>query len=290
MIANILVYGIVNGIILLLSALGFSLVFGLSGIANLAHGSLYILAGYLTWILLNYLGFPFLLAIAASLVIVGLCGALIYRLIILPIRGITFSEVIATYGVLVSILEFFRWMGFITYEFNIPPFIEGSIEIVGVTLDYQRLLIVFVGLILLGFIWLFTHYTQLGLSLRAIAQEEFTALSLGIDSDWAATISMALGGILAAAAAITLLPLGIIHVNLGYDVLLISLAVTVLGGMESIPGLVVASLLLGFAQVLVSTFLGTHWVEVVYLFAIIVILAIKPSGLFGKFQELEERV
>ena len=290
MIANILVYGIVNGIILLLSALGFSLVFGLSGIANLAHGSLYIFAGYLTWMLLNYLGFPFLLAIAASLVIVSFCGALIYRLIILPIRGITFSEVIATYGVLVSILEFFRWMGFITYEFNIPPFIEGSIEIAGVTLDYQRLLIVFVGLILLVFIWLFTHYKQLGLSLRAIAQEEFTALSLGIDSDWAATISMALGGILAAAAAITLLPLGIIHVNLGYDVLLISLAVTVLGGMESIPGLVVASLLLGFAQVLVSTFLGTHWVEVVYLFAIIVILAIKPSGLFGKFQELEERV
>jgi len=289
-IANLLVYGIVNGIILLLSALGFSLVFGLSGIANLAHGSLYILAGYLTWILLNYLGFPFLLAIAASIVIVGLCGALIYRLIILPIRGITFSEVIATYGVLVSILEFFRWMGFITYEFNIPPFMEGSIEIVGVTLDYQRLFIILVGLILLVSIWLFTHYTQLGLSLRAIAQEEFTALSLGIDSDWAATISMALGGVLAAAAAITLLPLGIIHVNLGYDVLLISLAVTVLGGMESIPGLVFGSLLLGFAQVSVSTFLGTHWVEVVYLFAIIVILAIKPSGLLGKFQELEERV
>ncbi len=290
MIANILVYGTVNGIILLLSALGFSLVFGLSGIANLAHGSLYILAGYLTWSLLHYLGFPFFLAIAASLVIVGFCGALIYRLIISPIRGITFSEVIATYGVLVSILEFFRWMGFITYEFNIPPFIEGSIEILGVTLDYQRLLIVFVGLILLVFIWLFTHYTKLGLSLRAIAQEEFTALSLGIDSDWAATISMALGGILAAAAAVTLLPLGIIHVNLGYDVLLISLAVTVLGGMESIAGLVVGSLLLGFAQVFVSTFLGTHWVEVVYLFAIVVILAIKPSGLFGKFQELEERV
>lgn len=290
MIANILVYGTVNGIILLLSALGFSLVFGLSGIANLAHGGLYILAGYLTWMLLNYLGFPFLLAIATSLVIVGFCGALIYRLIILPIRGITFSEVIATYGVLVSILEFFRWMGFITYEFIIPPFMEGSIEIVGVTLDYQRLLIIFVGLILLAFIWVFTHYTQMGLSLRAIAQEEFTALSLGIDSDRAATISMALGGILAAAAAITILPLGIIHVNLGYDVLLISLAVTVLGGMESIPGLVVASLLLGFAQVFVSTFLGTHWVEMVYLFVIVVILAIKPSGLFGKFQELEERV
>ncbi len=290
MITNILIYGTVNGIVLMLSALGFSLVFGLSGIANLAHGSLYILAGYITWIFLNYLRVPFLLSIAVSIITLGICGALIYRLIILPIRGITFSEVIATYGVMVSILEFFRWMGFITYEFTIPPFIEGSIDIAGVTLDYQRFLIIFVGLALLLLIWLFTHFTQLGLSLRAIAQEEFTALSLGIDSDFSAMVSMALGGILAAVAAVTLLPLGIIHVNLGYDVLLISLAVTVLGGMESVSGLVVASLLLGYAQVCVSTFIGTHWVEVVYLLAIILILTLKPSGLFGKFQELEERV
>jgi len=290
MIANIFLYGSVNGVILMLSALGFSLVFGLSGIANLAHGGLYILAGYLAWMLLNYLNMPFLLSIAGSIIIVSICGAALYRLVILPIRGITFSEIIATYAALVAIVEFFRWMGFITYEFALPNFIDGSVDIAGATLDYQRLFIVAIGFFLMVFLWLFTHHTKYGLALRAIAQDEYTALSVGIDSDWAATISMAVGGALAAVAAITILPLGLIHVNLGYNVLLIALAVTVLGGMESIAGLVVASFLLGYAQVLVSTFLGTHWVEVVYLLTIIVILAIKPSGLFGKFQELEERV
>jgi branched-chain amino acid transport system permease protein len=290
MIANILLYGSVNGVILMLSALGFSLVFGLSGIANLAHGGLYILAGYLAWMLLNYLNMPFLLSIAGSIIIVSICGAALYRLVILPIRGITFSEIIATYAALVAILEFFRWMGFTTYEYALPNFIDGSVDIAGATLDYQRLFIVAIGFFLLVFLWVFTHHTKYGLALRAIAQEEYTALSVGIDSDWAATISMALGGALAAVAAITILPLGLIHVNLGYNVLLIALAVTVLGGMESIAGLVVASFLLGYAQVFVSFYLGTHWVEVVYLLTIIVILAIKPSGLFGKFQELEERV
>ena len=290
MFANLFIYGTVSGFILMLSALGFSLVFGLSGIANLAYGGLYILAGYLTWMALHYLGLPFLLSTALSIMIVGFCGALLYRLIILPIRGITFSEVIATYAVLVIIVEFFRWMGFVTYDFNLPPFIEGSIEIAGSTLDYQRLFIIIVGIALLLSLWGFTHHTKYGLALRAIAQEEYTALSLGIDSDWAATISMGLGGVLSGVAAITILPLGIIHVNLGYNILVIALAVTVLGGMESIAGLVVGSLLLGYAQVFVSIFLGTHWVEVIYLLVIIVILAIKPSGLFGKSQELEERV
>ena len=290
MIANIFLYGSVNGVILMLSALGFSLVFGLSGIANLAHGGLYILAGYLAWMLLNYLNMPFLLSIAGSIIIVSICGAALYRLVILPIRGITFSEIIATYAALVAILEFFRWMGFTTYEFALPNFIDGSVDIAGATLDYQRLFIVAIGFFLLVFLWVFTHHTKYGLALRAIAQEEYTALSVGIDSDWAATISMAFGGALAAVAAITILPLGLIHVNLGYNVLLIALAVTVLGGMESIAGLVAASFLLGYANVFVSTYLGTHWVEVVYLLTIIVVLAIKPSGLFGKFQELEERV
>lgn len=290
MLASTLVYGMINSMILLLTALGFSLVFGLSGIANLAHGGLYILAGYLTWMWLNYLGLPLSVAIGVSVVVVAVVAAVLYRVVILPVRGITFSEVIATYGVLVIIAEFFRWRGFITYDFTLPAFIKGTVEIAGVPVDYQRLIVVAVAALLMLGLYLFTHYTRLGLALRGIAQDEYTALSLGIDSDWAATLSLALGGALAALAAVTLLPLGLITVNIGYDVLVVALAVAVLGGLESVGGLAVASLLLGYAQVIVATYLGSHWVEVVNLLAIIVILVVKPSGLLGKFQELEERV
>lgn len=285
-----LIYGLVNSVILVLMSIGFSLTFGLSGVANFAHGGLYLLAGYLTWIMLNSLGIPFPVAAVTTVVLVGLLGALVYRVVLLPIRGIALSEVIATFALGVAILEFFRWRGFVTYEFNLRSFVKGSVEIAGVYVDYQRLIIIGVGGILALLLWLFAHHTRIGLALRGMAQDEYTALTLGIEPDWAAALSVALGSALAAVAAITILPLGIISINVGYDVLLIALAVTVLGGLESTLGLVTASLVLGYSMVITATYLGPHWMMVVYLAAIVLVLAVKPSGLFGKFKELEERV
>jgi len=290
MIESALIYGLVNSLVILLTALGFSLVFGLSGIANLAHGGLYIIAGYLTWILLKRLDLPLVVSIVLAILVVATCGALLYRGVIRPIKGTTWSEVVSTYGILVCIVEFFRWRGFITYEFSLPPFFKGGIEILGVSLDYQRLCVVIIGALLLLALFLFSHHMRLGLALRAMAQDELTALSVGIEPNWTATVSMALGGALAAIAAVTLLPMGLITVNLGYDILVIALAVSVLGGLESLVGLALASLLLGYAQILVSTFVGSHWMEIVYLVAIIGVLIFKPSGILGKFKELEERV
>lgn len=290
MLASMLIYGLVNSVMLILMALGFSLTFGLSGVANFAHGGLYLMAGYLTWMLLNYLGLPYPLAILASVALTALLGALIYRFILLRVRGIVLSEVIATFALGVAILEFFRWRGFVTYEFNLPAFVKGSIEIAGVFVDYQRLLIIGVGLLLAVLLWFFTRHTRMGLALRGMSQDEYTALSLGIESDWAALLSVSIGSALAAVAAVTILPLGIISINVGYDVLLIALAVTVLGGLESTVGLIISGLILGYAMVFTATYLGPQWTMVVYLAAIVFVLAVKPSGLLGKFKELEERV
>lgn len=290
MIANMLVYGLVNGVVLILMALGFSFTFGLSGVANFAHGGFYILAGYLTWMLLKYLGLPYPLAIVVSVLLVGVLGALVYRVILSRVRGMELSEVIATFAVGIAILEFFRWGGFVTYEFNLPPFVKGQMRIAGVAVDYQRLFVIGVGVMLALALWLFTHHTRTGLGLRGMAQDEYTALTLGIESDWAAMLSVALGSALTAVAAITILPLGLISINVGYDVLLIALAVAVLGGLESTLGLVVAGLILGYSQVVTATYLGPQWMMVVYLAAIILVLAVRPSGLLGQLKELEERV
>lgn len=290
MVANIIIYGLVNSVILMLTALGFSLTFGLSGVANFAHGGIYLLSGFISWILLNYLGLPLFLATILTIILSGIIGGLIYRIVIMPVRGIVLSEVIATLAVGVAIIEFFRWMGFVTYDFTLPVFIQGEVSIAGVFVDYQRLLIIGVGLIMAIVLYVFTHYTKTGLALRGMAQDEYSSLCVGIDSDWAATLSLGLGAALAAVAAVSILPLGIISINMGYDVLLISLAVTVLGGLESTKGLIVGSIFVGFAMVITSSFGGPEWSQVVYLGAIVFVLAIRPSGLFGKFKELEERV
>ena len=290
MISSMIVYGLVNSVIMALIAIGFSLTFGISGVANFAYGGFYLLSGYLTWMLLNYLGLPLVLAIFITVIVVGLLGFTTYWVILLRVRGIVLSEVIATFALGVGMLEFFRWKGFVTYEFTLPFFIKGGVEIAGVPLDYQRLFIIGIGIALVLFLYFFTHHTRIGLAFRGIAQNERTAISLGIESDWTAALSLALGAAMAAIAAIAILPLGIISINVGYDVLLIAVAIGIVGGLESVPGILVASLILGYAQVITGMYLAPKWMMVVYLAAIVLVLAIKPSGLFGKFKELEERV
>ncbi len=227
MIASIIVYGLVNSATFALLAMGFSLTFGISGVANFAYGAFYLLSGYLTWGLLKHLGLPLLLAIPVTVVTVG---------ILLRVRGIVLSKVIATFALGVGMLEFFRWKGFVTYEFTLPVFLQGMIEVAGVPIDYQRLFIIGVAAALVFFLYLFTHHTRIGLAFRGIAQNERTAISLGIESDWTAALSLAMGSAMAAVAAIVILPLGIISINVGYDVLLIAVAVGIIGGWRAWPG------------------------------------------------------
>jgi branched-chain amino acid transport system permease protein len=203
---------------------------------------------------------------------------------------VALSEVIATFALGVGILELFRFLGFVDYEFTLPYLKKGMMSIAGVPVDYQRLFIIGIGLALVIFLYVFTHYTRIGLAFRGIAQNERTAISLGIRADWTAALGLAFGSAMGALAAIVILPLGIVSINTGYEVLLIAVAVGIVGGLESVPGILVASLILGYAQVITGTYLGPHWMTVVYLAAIVLILTIKPSGLFGKFKELEERV
>lgn len=290
MLATILIYGLVNSVILILTALGFSLTFGLSRVANFAHGGIYLLSGYVSWMLLKRVGLPYPLAILLTILATGLLGAFIYRFLLMRVRGIELSEVIATFAAGVAILELFRWLGFVTYEFNLPPFVQGQVRILGVFVDYQRLLIIAVGLVLAVLLYLFSHHTKTGLALRGMAQDEYTALTLGIESDWAAMLSVALGSSLTAVAAVSILPLGIISINVGYDVLLVALAVAVVGGLESTMGLIISGVVLGFSMVITANYLGPHWTMVVYLVAIVLVLAIRPSGILGQFKELEERV
>lgn len=290
MLLGTLIYGFINSVILALVALGFNLTFGISGVANFAYGALYVLAGYGTWIFMNKAGVPYFIAIPLAVLFTALIGALLYRFILLRIRGLVVSEVIATFGIGLAILEMFRYLGFIGYEYTLPTFLDGGLMIGNTFVDFQRLLIVGIGIGLALFLWIFTHHTKIGLAFRGIAQEERTALALGIDSDWVATLSVAFGAGLAALAAVGILPLGIIAVDEGYNVLLNALAVCIVGGLGSTGGVILASFLLGYAQVFTANYLETHWTMIVSLTAILLILTIKPSGLFGKQKELEERI
>jgi len=115
-------------------------------------------------------------------------------------------------------------------------------------------------------------------------------MMLGIDSDRMAVVSFAIGSSLAGLSAALILPLGNIVVEAGYNVLVFSIAVSVIGGLGSWAGAIIASFVIGFAQILTEKFLSSHFQMVIALLAIIITLLIKPSGILGKQKELEERV
>jgi branched-chain amino acid transport system permease protein len=287
---EVILYGVINSVTLALMALGFTLVYGISGLPNFAHGALYIITGFVIWSLINTLKLPYMAALFLSLLFTGLIGAAIYRFILIRIRGMATSEIIASYAIGLAILEGLRWGGFKGMTYTLPVFVEGSLTIMGVEVDYQRLLVVGIGIVVFTLLWLFTHFNRIGLALRAMAQDERAALMLGIDSDRMAVTSMFLGSILAGLAAVTLLPLGNIVVEAGYNVLIMAIAVCIVGGLGSWIGAIAASFLIGFLQILTVVYIEPHFQIVIALLAIIVTLILRPSGLFGRQKELEERV
>jgi len=293
---SVLVYGAINSITFALIAIGFSLVYGVSRVPNFAHGAIYVLVGFVTWTLVNDLNLNYGLSIIISLAIASLIGLAIYKFVLIRLRGMPTSEIIASFAVSLIILEGLRlqgiggFKGFIGPNYVLKPFFEGKIEISGVFVDYQRLIVVATGVALAILLWLFTHYTKMGLSLRAIAQDEQAALMLGINSDRAGMTSMAIGSALAGLAAVIILPLGNISAEAGYHVLIYALAVCIIGGLGSCAVTILASFLVGFAMKISTFMFGAVWESVVLIGTIIVVLLIKPSGLLGKQKQLEERV
>lgn len=287
---SLFIYGLINSVILALYAVGFSLTYGISGLANFAHGALFILSGFAAWIFINSAGLPFALAAFLSVAVTAVLGFIFYWVLLLRVRGIALAELIVTFAAGVAILELLTWGGFYGIRYSLPLFIRGGVEIGGVGVDYQRLFVLSTGVVLVILLWVFVHHSKIGLAFRAMAQNERTALSVGIESDWIGSLSLAFGSALAAIAAIVVLPLGMMEATIGWEILIYALAVAIVGGLESTLGMIAGSFIIGFGQVAAAKYVGAKWMVIVPLAAIVLVLAIKPSGLFGKFKELEERV
>lgn len=287
---GIFIYGIINSVQFALFAIGFALVYGISGVANFGHGALYILAGYIVWIALNMLGLNYAVAIILAIIIVAAVGAAMYQFLLKRVRGMTASEIIASFAIGLIIMEGLRYAGLVSSSTMVPVLFDGAVDIAGVPVDLQRLFLTGMGFVVVVFLYLFTHYTKVGLALRAMSQDERAALMLGMDSDLMAVIAMSLGSALAAVAAVAIFPLGSLRVDAGYNVLLYAVSVCVIGGLGSWPGAIMASFVLGFVQILTVAYAAPQWQMAVVMAAIILTLIFRPSGLFGKHKELEERV
>jgi len=283
--------GLVNGCILILVALGLSIVFGLMGIINFAHGIFYMLGAYAGWLTVHLTG-SFWLALAVAPVTVGAVGILVERGVLTRIygtRNASFAGVLVTYGLAIMVPDLVRMtFGRPGKPFAVPAALSASLFKLGPTeVSAYRVFIVAVTLVLLPLLWLLLNKTNLGLVIRAGTSDNGMVRLLGVDVGRTWTITYALGAALAAFAGVITAPLVAVAPEMGSFVLIECFIVTVVGGMGSFLGAVVGGLLIGETLALTGMLYDVLADVIIYL-AMVAVLLLRPRGLFGQEGMSEE--
>ena len=289
-IINMIFSGALNGAVLSLIALGYSLVYGVGGIMNLAHGAYFMLTGYLLlWGLRIFPGF-LLLSVVFAVVIVTIIGGLTYILLIKPLQDSHVGVVLITFGLAFAVEQFVLIISGTTSA-SISEYIifDGITVFLGYSMFNQFIFFIIVSIIIVSLFALFISKSKLGKSIRAVSQDREAAVLMGINANRVLLYTVMISAFLAAIAASLYLPGAALNgPSMAWTYLTSSFAVIILGGMGSLVGSVVGGYIVGFITSFTSIFIpnGPSWAHIVPLIVIIIVLIIRPQGLFGK-KEIE---
>jgi branched-chain amino acid transport system permease protein len=289
MILDIIITSLINGSVYALLAIGFSLIFGVARIVNIAHTAFYMVAAYCIYYGTHKLGFPPICAMLAAVILVILVGLICYKLFIDPIREHEAAVLIAT----IALAMVFQEVMLIIFSgdfLSVPALVKGYMEIFGVKVSDQQLLTFGVALFVLAGIWALLKKTRLGLAVRSTAQDREVANLMGMNVAQVAMITMGVSVGLAAFTGAVIVPLTILNPHMWMHPLIMMMAVVVLGGLGSLKGSFVGAYILGFTEALVVFLIpmGAFLKGSVALSIMILVLLIRPEGLFGVAFE-EER-
>jgi branched-chain amino acid transport system permease protein len=282
MFQDILVSGLVNGSVYALLAIGFSLIFGVARIVNIAHTAFYMLASYALYGLLVIGGMPLVLAIPLAVVAVVALSLICYKLVIEPVRQHESAVLIATIA-LALIFQESLLVSFGGSFLGIPSAVEGVTSILGVRVSYQRLIILVVVAITLVATWYLLNRTRLGLAIRAAANDQEIANLMGMDVNRVAMYTVAISVGLAAIAGVVVAPVFVVDPLMWLSPLVTMLAIVVLGGLGSLKGSLIGAFIIGYVEAITVFAIpsGSYLKGAVALSIMIVVLLIRPEGLFG---------
>ncbi len=266
-----------------LIAVGLVLIFGVMGVINFAHGELYMLGAYTVVYLYADNQIPFLFAVAAGLVFVGLVGLVMERALFRPMRGNPLGGLIVSIGFLLM-MQALAVLGFgVRMEHIAPPTrtIFHPFGMEGVVIPLQRLYVIAAAAALLGALWAFLRRTRLGWALRACAQDPEAAALQGISINQTARIAMFIGAALAGVAGALTAPLVRIEPYMGHSVIVTAFIIIIVGGIGSLEGAVIAAVLYAFVHTFVTTYSDGVIANIVGLLLMLVVLVVRPTGLLG---------
>ncbi len=289
MVEEIIINGLINGSIYALLAIGFSLIFGVARVVNIAHTALYMTTAYLIYLGLHYWGWPAPLAVLLAILLTIIVGLVCYHLFIRPIREHESAVLIATIALAMVIQEIFL-LGFGGHYLGVPPLATGYLILGGVKVARQHLLALGVAVLALIATWFLLLKTKVGLGIRCTAQDREVANLMGINVNREIMMALGISVAMAALAGAIVAPLSVIDPHMWMHPLIMMLAIVVLGGLGSIKGSFIASYILGFAEAVVvfAVPMGAFLKGPVALSIMILVLVIRPEGLFGVAFE-EER-
>ncbi len=263
-----------------LIAVGLVMIFGVMGVINFAHGELYMVGAYCVVFLYAQENFPFLVAVAAGLVFVGILGLLMERTMFRPLRDNPLSGLIASIGFLL-ILQTLVVLGFGRRMGHVPPPTQEKLEIFGAVLTHQRLLVIVAAILLLFALWAFLKRTKFGWALRACAQDAEAAALQGISMNQTARLAMFIGAGLAGVAGALTAPLVSPSPYIGHSIIVTAFIIIIVGGIGSLEGAVIAAVLYAFVHTFVTTFFDGVIANIVGLALMLGVLVVRPTGLFG---------
>jgi len=277
-----LMNGIVIGVIYALSALGVSLVVGIMNVVNFAHGELYILAGYFSFIFADALGWNIYISMAAAVGLVFLFGILIEYTLIRPTYGNDMYSLILTF-ILSIVLQNAYLLIFGPYPNKPPNWVKGATNVLGqFYYGNQRLAALVAGVIVIVAVFIMLKKTWFGKIIRAASQDREMAELNGINTTSLNMLSFGLGCALAGAAGVILAPVFPVSPTSGLPVALTAFVVVVLGGMGSMWGCIVGGLTLGLVENFGAAFISTGYKHIFGFIILILVLAVRPVGLFGR--------
>ena len=275
-----LLEGTVGALVLALTALGLSLVFGVMRIVNVAHGEFFMLGAVVTWYVASTTG-SFLLALLAAPAVVGAVAVLADRLVLRRIGYEPESTIVATIGLL-YILQQLVLTIYGPYARPVTPPVYFRIAFPGFGYSGYKLVVAAMAALLLGATWVALSRTRLGLYMRATQQDREMAQAFAVPVNRVYTIAFGAGAGLAAVAGALVVPIQQAHYLMGLDALLLSFVVVILGGLGSLRGTLVAALLVGLSDGLISVFFSPTLAKIIASLVVALVLAVRGRGLFGE--------
>ena len=283
MLIGTLVNGIAYGMILFLMACGFSLIYGVMGILNLAHGVLYMLGAYfgLTFVLLGGSG-HFLLAILMGAVGAGLMGLFWERVFLARLYKQIPEQVLLTLGLIYIFSNLVLWVYGPMAKMGTPPdFASGSVLILGTSISVYRLFLILIGIGAAIGIYYFQEKTRYGAIIRAGLSDKEMTIALGINYGFVSSLVFFLGAFLAGLAGYLGLPIVGALPSMSFDILLFAVAVMVIGGMGYIEGALLGAMVIGLIDSFGKVYFPDFAMFTIYI-AMIIILLVRPIGLLGR--------